>query len=205
MREIKFEESTIPVMFQTELASHDLLWTADNTKKIMDTIFLATASFLGSVKSRDYDVALRFDDVKGNLLLAALVGYEPSEDESAPGNIFMEFTMDEADITSTEDHKIRVYNANDTEFSVRESSIAYKEHSMIFNNKDYTSLLTRIGIELILKWLDENTIEGEETKLTCSPLFEAKASLDESGAKVFALVPSGELKRKVKEDSAIEK
>lgn len=205
MIEIKFEESTIPVMFQTELAKCDLLWSAENTKKIIDTVFLATGSFLSLVKSKDYDVALRFDDVKGNLLLAAIIGYEPSENESDPGNVFMEFTFDEQDITPTEDRKIRVYNSNDTEFSNQVSSTAYREHSMIFNNADYTSLLTRIGIEVLIKWLDENTKENEEVKLECAPLFEAKTSLDEAGVKVFAILPAGELKRKAKGDAAIEK
>jgi hypothetical protein len=74
---------------------------------------------------------------------------------------------------------------------------------MAFKDVSAITEINRYLLVQIKKWLDENAKEGEEVGVEEPGIFQASVVV-ENGEKVFSLVPEGEIKKLIKDDSAIE-
>ena len=63
--------------------------------------------------------------------------------------------------------------------------------------------VTRYFLETLSKWLEENVVETEEIAVEEPGVFQAAICI-ENGQRVKSLVPEGEIKKLIKDDSAIE-
>ena len=63
---------------------------------------------------------------------------------------------------------------------------------------------TKYVLKTIRKWLDENAVDKEERGVELDGVFEARVAVEEGGEKVMSIEPAGEIKKLIKDDSAIE-
>ena len=121
---MRLKDTTIPSELKTSLAVQCMLdWDPLDTEPIYMCLFVAISKFLGINKSVDAGKsALRFDDYKGNMLMAAIVTYTPNEDTTMHGNWSLTFTFDPEDIKGINP----MQNANDMSFHTVLSDVVLK-------------------------------------------------------------------------------
>ena len=198
---MRLKDTTIPSELKTSLAVQCMLdWDPLDTEPIYMCLFTAIAKFLGINKSVDAGKsALRIDDYKGNMLMAAIVTYTPSEDTSMPGNWSLSFTFDPEDIKGINPTQ----NANDMSFHTVLADVTLKLISYRFVNVTYEDSITKCAIEALRNCLDKNANPEATYEIELPDYFTASVAV-EDGHKVMAVEPSAKLSRIIKGDADIE-
>lgn len=199
---MKILETTLPENFSKGLYEekcYDL--AAEHTPKIFYTLFAGAGELLNGAKTQSRPVALVFEDMKQNLIAAAIVQYIGNEqDETDPGKWSYVWTFSNDDIPS-DALKISIQDSQTHPYF---RAIAGDKWGMKFKDTDSLVILMTYALEQLRKWLDENCTENGETKIEQDDVFQARVGL-EDGVKVFALEPMGETKALIKSDKDIQK
>ena len=171
----------------------------DVLKDLLKIPVHAIAKYLGLKKSRQDEngtaLAVREDD--GTLIIAGVVKYHKPEKEDQAGNWSFEFVFEEEDIKDA-----HTYLIIDTSFEEILQKVSI-EHRVGINNKQYASVLITCLFNAIKNTLRANVTPTEEVEIECEGYYTAIASV-EGDEVVLALLPSGEMKRLIKDDSYLE-
>lgn len=198
---IKLMESQIPQNFSTGLyneKSYDL--SADHAHIVADILFCGVAECLGEIKNKDYPVAFVFEENNKDFIAGAVVEYfENEDDKSKPGNWNYSWTWNKDDIPDN----ARIIRTTDTQFSSSFRGVSQSKWGIAFRDPAAITEVLRYFLATVKKWLDENANEAEEVGVEDEGVFQASVAV-ENGEKVFSIVPEGEIKKLIKDDSAIE-
>lgn len=198
---MRLKDTTIPSELQSTLAVNNKLdWDPLDTEPIFMCIFVSIAKFLGINKSKESGkVALRFDDYKGNMMMAAIVTYTPNENASMPGNWSLTFTFDPEDIKGINP----TLNSNDMSFHMINNQVTLKLIGYSYNDISYEDGIVRGCIETLRACLDKNATPEGRFDIELKDYFTASVSI-EDGHKVMAIEPTAKLSQIVKGDADIE-
>ena len=192
-------EKALPVEYNRVLSLRGLILEDDVMEDMMKIPVHAFSKYLGLKKNRDDEngTALVLRDEKGNFILAGVVKYHKPENEDQAGNWSYEFTFNEEDVK--EAHQ---YIVTDASFMEVLQNIAI-EHSISITDMNFAFDLV-VGFFIALKnVLEQNVTPTEEFEIESEGYFVATAAI-EGDEKVYSLIPSGEMKRLIKDDSTLE-
>lgn len=199
---MRLKESTIPSELKASLATNCIIdWEPLDTEPIYVCLFTAIAKYLGINKSVDAGkVALRFDDYKGNMMMAAIVTYTPNEDPAMPGNWSLEFTFDPDDVKGINP----VHGSNDMSFHMVMADVTLKIMASKFKNITMEDGIIKNAVETLVACLDRNATPEAAYEIEVPDYFTASVVVDADGHKHMAIEPSAKLSRIVKGDADIE-
>lgn len=165
------------------------------TDMMANVIFTAVASILNAAKKKDTPAVFEFRRMNQDFVAAAICEYVEG-DGTNPGNYVHSWTTNESDVP-----------ANATKMSLNDptthqyfKAIGGDKYGMGFKTPDNLIACVQTFVEELIKWLDENAKEDEETSIELDGVFEAKSAV-EGGEKVFAIEPAGEIKQLIKDDN----
>ena len=158
------------------------------------------SAYLGLKKTKadEGGTALAVKEENGSLIIAGIVKYHPAETEDQSGNWSYEFTTNAEDLAGC-----HVYLVNDMSFNEVLTRIA-KQHRVIFKDNEYASVLINCFFNALKNVLRDNAIPTEDYEIESEGYFTAVSSI-EGDEVVYAIIPSGEMKRLIKDDSCLEK
>lgn len=191
-------ENALPVEYNRVLSLRGIVLEDEIMNDTMKVPVHAFSKYLGIKKNReDNGTALVLRDEKGNFMLAGVVRYHAPEKEDQAGNWSYEFTFDEEDVK--EAHQ---YVVTDAAFMEVLQGVATSHNIMITDMEFALDLI--VGFFAAIKnVLDQNVTAAEEFEIESEGFFIATAAV-EGDEKVFSIVPSGEMKRLIKDDSTLE-
>lgn len=191
-------ENAMPIEYNRVLALRGLTLESDLINDVMKVPVHAFSKYLGLKKNReDNGTSLVLRDEKGNFIIAGVVKYHAPEKEDQAGNWSYEFTFNEEDIKDT--HQ---YIVTDAAFMEVLSKVAIN-HQVVITEMEFALDLI-IGFFTALKnVLEQNVTPTEEFEIESEGFFVATSAI-EGDEKVYSLVPSGEMKRLIKDDSTLE-
>lgn len=192
-------ENALPIEYNRILAMRGLqLEPADVIADTMKVPVHAISKYLGIKKNReDNGTSFVIRDEKGNFVIAAVVRYHAPEKEDQAGNWSYEFTFNEEDVKETHQYII-----TDAAFMEVLQSIATM-HSILITDMEFAFDIILGFFESLKNVLDQNVTDTEEFEIESEGFFIATAAI-EGDEKVFSIVPSGEMKRLIKDDSTLE-
>lgn len=191
-------ENALPVEYNRLLALETLILPEEIINDMMKIPVHAFSKFLGLKKNReDNGTSLVLRDESGNFIIAGVVKYHAPEKEDQAGNWSYEFTFDEEDVKDA--HQ---YLVTDATFMTVLQKVA-TEHSLVIQEMQFALALLTCFFNAIKNVLAENVTPAEEFEIESEGFFVATSAI-EGDEKVFSLVPSGEMKRLIKDDSTLE-
>lgn len=191
-------ENALPVEYNRVLALRGLILEPEIMSDMIKVPVHAFSKYLGLKKNReDNGTSLILRDEKGNFIIAGVVKYHAPEKEDQAGNWSYEFTLNEEDIKET--HQ---YIVTDAAFMEVLSAVAIS-HQVVITDMEFALDLV-VGFFTALKnVLEQNVTPSEEFEIESEGFFVATAAI-EGDEKVYSVVPSGEMKRLIKDDSTLE-
>ena len=192
----QFSESQMGVNYSEALKAKNMLWDVQAAPNVASALFTSIADFLAIVKSKDQKVALEIQDHQGVFKMAGIVSYAPSDDEERPGEWELAFTFNQDDLEEVPQR----YTIHDSFFQNVAAASSYKESCLQFNQITFMVDMFSVMAEEIYKWLDINAKDTEVVELHLDGYFVGKVAF-EDGHKVIGLIPSEEIKQKVKHDA----
>ena len=196
---MKFAESTMVENFIVEAKAVGTLLEPTDVIRIVETTIAGTTDFLSLVKTKEDGVALTFDNVKGDMVMAGVVEYNDNEDGEGQGNWNYYFTFDPKDIEGKKRYQISATQVH--------SVIAKRGYELYRIRYASPNLITDYAIifaTLLREFLETNAKDGEEFVLEHEGYFKARSAV-EDGVVVKDLLPDGAMKRLIKDDAASEK
>lgn len=191
-------ENALPVEYNRVLSLRGLMLESELINDMMKVPVHAFSKYLGLKKNRDDNgTALVLRDEKGNFILAGVVKYHKPENEDQAGNWSYEFTFDEEDVK--EAHQ---YLVTDAAFMEVLQKVAVN-HSVVITDMEFAFDLIVSFFVALKNVLEQNVTPTEECEIESEGFFVATAAV-EGDEKVFSIVPSGEMKRLIKDDSTLE-
>lgn len=191
-------ENALPIEYNRVLSLRGLMLEQELINDMMKVPVHTFSKYLGLKKNReDNGTALVLRDEKGNFILAGVVKYHKPENEDQAGNWSYEFTFNEEDVK--EAHQYLVTDAAFMEV-LQKVAIA---HSVVITDMEFAfDLIVSffIGLKNVL---EQNVTPTEECEIESEGFFVATSAV-EGDEKVFSIVPSGEMKRLIKDDSTLE-
>lgn len=199
----KFQNSTALQNFSIvgqsigwELTPEDGIWWA----KVM---FAGITDFLNIVKHKSSPKVCVIQDLKGNRLAFACVEWinAEEENEAATGNWTYYWSFDCNEIPESAE----VYTIDQEKVQSVISNRAYDLVKMVIISPSFISQLCVFMINVIKDTLDQQAVEeGHCWTLELDGYFEASVEVV-NGEKQFSILPKGEMKTLIKDDSANEK
>ena len=199
---IRLKDTSICNEIKTSLATNSMYdWDVNDTEPMYTCLFVSIAKFLGYMKTKDGagKTTLSIDDSKGNMLVAAMVTYEPNETENMPGNWSFSFTFDPEDIKDAN----RTYKSNDDAFHKIMSDTTLSLIHYRFVNTMFQEDITKLCIQMLMACLDKNATPEESYEIELPDIFIAKVAVEDDH-KVMAIEPSANISRLIKGDEDIE-
>lgn len=200
---IKLQESSVLQNFSLQCQSNSLLVSAEEAEWFVKILFEGMTRFLNIAKNKNNATAVAVSDLKGNMIMAAVVDYiEGTEDETATGNWTYYYTFDAAEIP--ENCTVHQITSTQVIEVIAQAGFDMVKLTMLSNN--FYHQLSMYLMNIIKDVLDQNapTTEGEDWTIELEGYFDASVSI-EDGKKCMSLTPKGELKTKIKDDTASEK
>ena len=198
---VKLNETNIPQNYSTGLYNdkgYDL--SRDHTSLIADILFTGVSECLGDVKTKEHPVAFVFKKNNEEFIAAAIVQFiENKDDKNKAGAWSYTWTWNQEDVPKN----ARLIGPEDAEMGVYFRGTAKNKYGAAFRGQAAIIEVTRYFLETLSKWLEENAVETEEIAVEEPGVFQAAISI-ENGVRVKSLVPEGEIKKLIKDDSAIE-
>lgn len=191
-------ENALPLEYNRVLALRGIVLESEIINDMMKVPVYAISKYLGLKKNReDNGTSLLVRDEKGNFIVAGVVRYHAPEKEDQAGNWSYEFTFDEEDVKET--HQYVITDAAFMEVLTMVATI----HSLVITDLEF-ALDLMVGFFSALKnVLEQNASATEEFEIESEEYFIA-TSIVENDEKVYSIVPSGEMKRLIKDDSTLE-
>lgn len=191
-------EEVMPNEYNRVLSLRHLFLDQEIISDMMKVPVHAISKFLGLKKNRDDNgTGLVVRDDKGNFIVAGIVRYHKPEREDQAGNWSYEFTFNEEDTKDA--HNYLVTDGSFMEVLQRTAT----NHSLVITDMEFAFDLVLGFFTALKNLLDENVTPAEEVELESEGFFVATAAV-EGDEKLFAIVPSGEMKRLIKDDSTLE-
>lgn len=199
--ETKFKESKIPEDFSKALAAQNMLLGPAMTEQAANILFVGTSKCLADNKDLSIPKAVVFRRIDGTFLVAAKLEYVKNEDDPsnlASGQWNYSWTFDQDDIKDC-----KIIEMSNSLISMYFYNAASSLYNMRFNDPAVCATVMSLMVEMIINWLKENTKEGEKSVLTLSGVFTAMGEVVD-GEIEMAIVPDGDIKLLIKDDSAIQ-
>lgn len=198
---ILLKDTSIPQEIKTTVAtdlSYD--WDPSDTEPFYKCLMTAISKFLGIHKKLEVPkVALRFNDYKGNMYVAAVVQYIPNEDDTnMPGNWSYYFTFDPEDIKEA-----KVHEANNGGFHKVMADVVLKMMHYRFADEMWENDAIHIAIKALIDCLDANATPEEAYDILVPEYFTAGVEIKDEH-KVMAIDPSAKMSQLVKGDEEIQ-
>lgn len=184
-------------------------WQINGTEwiKLYENLSTATYEFLSIAKDKNRKTALVFTDTSEahNFLMGAIIEYHKNEDSDAVGgNWSFVYSFNPQDIVGAE-----MRYATDPQFLTVMNDISKNSMKDQFGvpcgfklaAQDVSELFDYL-IRYLIMWLDTNARANEVVDLVLEDHFKASVAIEE-GIKVFAMVPHGRAKSKIKNDDAV--
>lgn len=195
---MKFTESTMIENFIVEAKALGVLLEATDVTRIADVLVAGTTDFLAMVKTKEDGATLTFDNVKGEMIMAAVVEYNDNADGEGQGNWNYYFTFNPKDIEGKKRYQISSSQVH--------SVIARRAFELYRIRFPFPSLITDYAVtfaKLLRETLETNAKVGEEFVIEHEGYFLATAAV-EDGIVEKSLLPDGAMKRIIKDDAATE-
>lgn len=195
---MKFAESTLIENFIVEAKNIGTLLEPTDVLRITETVIAGTTDFLAQVKAKDAGVALTFDNIKGEMIMAAVVEYNDNADGDGQGNWNYYFTFDPKDVEGKRRYQISLTQVH--------SVIARRGYELCRIRFATPNLITDYSVilaTLIREFLETNAKDGEEFVVEHEGYFLAISAV-EDGVVEKSLLPDGAMKRLIKDDAATE-
>lgn len=195
---MKLTESTMIENFIVEAKALGVLLEPTDVVRIMDAMIAGTTDFLALVKTKEDGAVLTFDNVKGEMIMAAVVEYNENEDGEGQANWNYYFTFDPKDIEGKKRYSISATQVH--------TVIAKRSYELYRIRYPFPSLITDYAItmaKLLRETLETNAKVGEEFVIEHEGYFLA-TSVVEDGIVEKSLLPDGAMKRIIKDDAATE-
>lgn len=195
---MKFAESTLIENFIVEAKNIGTLLEPTDVLRITETVIAGATDFLAQVKAKDAGVALTFDNVKGEMIMAAVVEYNDNADGDGQGNWNYYFTFDPKDVEGKRRYQISLTQVH--------SVIARRGYELCRIRFATPNLITDYSVifaTLIREFLETNAKDGEEFVVEHEGYFLATSAV-EDGVVEKSLLPDGAMKRLIKDDAATE-
>lgn len=191
-------ENALPTEYNRVLSLRGLVLEAGIMDDTMKVPVHAISKYLGLKKNReDNGTALVLRDEKGNFILAGVVKYHKPEKEDQAGNWSYEFTFNEEDVK-----EVHQYLVTDATFMEVLQNVA-TAHSIVITDMEFAYDLIISFFVALKNVLEQNVTPTEECEIESEGFFVATSAV-EGDEKVFSIVPSGEMKRLIKDDSTLE-
>ena len=200
--EKKFKETTIPETVSKASTTNGYAAGAPHIYRVATVLFHGISSCLGSIKNTTVPKAIIFKNIDGSFLAGAKVEYVPNEDDPsnpAAGRWDYTWTFYEEDLKGAECIDATV----NTLIGTCLTSSALSLYNMRYESVPCAILLSVIVLETIKGWLTENAQESEDTILVLDGVFKASSRVVD-GKIEMGIVPSGEMKVLIKNDSMIQ-
>lgn len=195
---MKLAESTLVENFIVEAKAIGTLLEPTDVINIINTIVAGTTDFLAMAKSKDAGIALTFDNVKGDMVMAAIVEYNDNADGEGQGNWNYYWTFDAKDVEGK-----RRYQISSTQIHTVIAKRGYEMCRLRFSAPTYITDYCIIFATLMRELLDANAKEGEEFTVEHEGYFLATSAV-EDGVVEKSLLPDGAMKKLIKDDAATE-
>lgn len=199
--ETKFKESKIPEDFSKALAAQNMLLGPTMAENAVTILFNGTSKCLADNKDLSVPKAVVFRRIDGTFLVAAVLRYVTNEDDPsnlASGQWNYSWTFDQEDIKDC-----KIIEMSNSLISMYFYNAASSLYNLRFNDPAVCATVMNLMVEMIINWLKENTKDGEKSVLTLSGVFTAMGEVVD-GEIEMAIVPDGDIKLLVKDDSAIQ-
>lgn len=200
--EKKFKETNISEDFSRSLAQQCFLIGPSHTPRIMTVLFHGVSSCLAAMKNTTIPKAVVFRSLDHSFLAGAKVEYiANADDPSNPsaGRWDYTWTFYEDDLKGCDCVEV----ANNTLVCTYFISSAITLYNMKFAGQELCITMMTMLVEMMINWLKENATETEPAILSMDGVFKATAAV-ENGKIVMGVVPDGEMKVLIKDDSAIQ-
>ena len=179
----------------------------DRPDRIAKVIFAGISVYLSrrKVSKPDEAVAWILQDMSGGFKFAAIVEYHINEaNPDEPGNWSYTMTFNEEDIIELEKKKtLRKFLAGDEVFKSTLDKTAYDVGGFTFGRETFMYNSCLLTVDTILQVLDHEAVEGQVVDIEIPGYVTASVSI-QNGEKVFAIVPSGQMKQLIKSDIALD-
>lgn len=197
---IKFGETTIPNYYSVGLYNELGYNLSENhAVHVVDILFNAVTDALADCKNKDVPVAFVFEKPNGDFIAGAVVEYVKGEGKDKTGNWSYYWTWYKDDIPGN----ATIMRSNDVANAQYFRGVATSKYAMIFVNTEAIYGLMYYILHHISKWLDDNADENNEVAIEEPGVFQARVVV-ENGEKVKSLEVDGEIKKFIKDDTAIE-
>lgn len=196
MKEFKLMETQLPELYSRGLYD-ECGWDlgASETDKVASVFFIGTSEALKATKSKDYPVAIVFDEPNGEVNAAAIVRYIPGEKDQ-PGHWNYVWTCYKEDIPES----ARVIRLKDDDFQVFYRSVASQKYNFGFKTPASMVDMGNYLFKSINKWLTDNATPDDKIMITLDGIFQARAEVEDNEV-VKAIEVIGETKAIIKSDA----
>ena len=201
--EKKFKETSISEDYSKCLSAQHYLIGPSHVWRIPTILFHGASMYLAAVKNTATPKALVFRAVDGRFLAAAKVCYIPNNDDPtnpAAGQWSYTWTTDEDNIKDCDCCDVS-NNAMIVQFF---TTAGINLYNLKFAGPDVCITMMVEMVEFIIKWLKENVTAEEPVTLIQDGVFRSDAAVDENGEINIGIIPDGQMKVLIKDDSAIQ-
>lgn len=195
---MKLAESTLVENFIVEAKAAGTLLEPTDVVRIVETVVAGVTDFMSMVKTKDDPAALIFDNIKGDMVMAAVVEYNDNADGEGQGNWNYYWTFDPKDIEGK-----KRYNISSSQVHTVIARRGYEMYRIRFATPNLISEYSVIFATLIREFLETNAKDGEEFSVEHEGYFVATAAV-EDGIVEKSFLPDGAMKRLIKDDAATE-
>lgn len=200
----KLKETSLPNNFITIMSNQGLEVTPTEYEIMAKVVISGMTDYLRKIKTKTAPAVIEVRDLKGNFIVAAIVEYNAAEneDEVATGNWNYYWTFYEDNIPSG----AIVKEITDIEVYEVISTRGLDSYKFRFVAVDFMHRSVRELFSELRDFLDQNAKdeEGYEVGVELEGYIEASVRT-EGGEKVLSILPAGEMKSLIKDDTASEK
>jgi len=196
------KESTVLGNYTQKLSSSNIDWDIADTVKLYDILFSSIAEYIHVIKTKSVTKVLKFENIKGEFLIGAVISYVPNENPDLAGEWEFEFILDSNNIPENAE----VVLSTDSGFRHVYFKIADLKYGMNPSNSDQAFYyFTTTLIETLLEWLEVNATENknETVELIAENCFIAKAEIENDRVKKSITIDPT-MKETIKGDADIE-
>ena len=179
---MKLAESTLVENFIVEAKAIGTLLEPTDVTRIVETVVAGTTDFLAMTKSKEEGTALVFENIKGDVIIAAVVEYNDNEDGEGQGNWNYYWTFDVKDLEGK-----RRYQISSTQVHTIIAKRGYELYRIRFATPTLITEYSVIFASLMREFLETNAKDGEEFSVEHE-----------------SFLPDGAMKRLIKDDAATE-
>ena len=154
--------------------------------------------FLSLVKTKEDGAVLTFDNIKGEMVMAAVVEYNDNEDGDGQGNWNYYWTFNPKDIEGKKRYQISA-----TQVHTIIAKRGYELCRMRFSSPNLITEYSVVFASLMREFLETNAKEGTEFVIEHEGYFLASSAV-EDGIVEKSFLPDGAMKRLIKDDAATE-